>query len=143
MLEIPMPQAHLRTELNAMAVPKSQLLKPLPSRVAKRKRRKKKKPVLKSKCWFENTEIGFLLKKYCIVEYNLIHNISKENHLKINAEIIERVSYASANPFFKSRTFRLALLNFRVNGWVKRAKNSLYDDELSAIKVKLKEMGLG
>lgn len=78
------------------------------------------------------------------MEYNLIHNISKESRLKINAEIIERVSYSSNNPFFKSRMFRVALLNFRVNGWVKREeKSSLYEEEMAAIKAKLKEKGLG
>lgn len=76
------------------------------------------------------------------MEYNMIHDISKESHLKITAEIIERVSYSSDNPFFKSKMFRFALLDFRINGWVKRKKQSLFTEEISAIKTQLKSKGL-
>lgn len=143
MLVIQMPQAHSQEELRKRKVKKSQQLKPIPRQTVKRKRRKKRKPIPINRCRFESTEIGFLLKRYCIVEYNLIYSIAKENHIKINADIIERVSYASDNPFFKSNAYRLALLSFRVNGWVKRKVSSVYDDEMKIIVAKLKERGLG
>lgn len=67
--------------------------------------------------------------------------MSSELNVQISPELIEKVSYSSPNPIFKSRGFRVALLDFRVNGYVKFSGN-VVDEEIRLIVSKLKERGL-
>lgn len=112
----------------------------------KKKRRKKKtkqrgEENQREKCNFSDTRIGMLLRYCCRAEYNVLTEMSSELNVQISPELIEKVSYSSPNPIFKSRGFRVALLDFRVNGYVKFSGN-VVDEEIRLIVSKLKERGL-
>ena len=110
----------------------------------KHKRRRKKKPNVVGKtrkCKFDETQIGILMKYSCRVEYDLLLSMVKETKLRITPELIEQLSFSSTNPMFKTRMFRIALLNFKVKGFVKYEKN-LVEEELGLIIERLKERGL-
>lgn len=81
------------------------------------------------------------MKFLCRVEYELLISMAKETKLGITPELIEQLSYSSTNPMFKTRIFRIALLDFKVKGFVKYKKN-LAEEELKLIIAKLKERGL-
>lgn len=108
----------------------------------KKKRRKKVNIVEQQKtCNFENTRLGFELKALCREEYLLLDNMTKETKLQITPGLIEQISYSSSNPYFKTRAFRIALLDFKVHGY--RLTNfKKTDEEIRLITIKLKERGL-
>lgn len=111
----------------------------------KRRRKRKTKPReaenQKGRYNFSDTRIGILLKYCCRAEYNVLTAMPSELNTQISPELIEKVSYSSANPIFKSRGFRIALLDFRVNGYAKFTGNVI-DEEIRLIVSKLKERGL-
>lgn len=111
----------------------------------KRRRKRQSKPRKEEsqgeRCNFSETRIGMLLRYCCRPEYNVLTSMSSELNVQISSELIEKVSYQSSNPIFKSRGFRIALLDFRVNGYTKFAGN-VVDEEIRLIVSKLKERGL-
>lgn len=143
MLTIPMPQAYSQKQLKELKIAKNQIIQP--KKVAKkRKRRKRKKTTQKEpvkKCKFELTRIGLLMKYLARTEYDLLMEMSKSTGATLTPLLIEQVTYASDNPLFKSKTFRVALLDFRVNG-LKPYKLDSTSEELRLIKLKLQERGL-
>lgn len=74
-------------------------------------------------------------------EYDLLVSTQKEAGISLTAELIEQVSYSSKNPLFRSREFRVALLDFKVNGFKKFELNKT-SEELRLIKLHLQERGL-
>ena len=111
----------------------------------KNKRKKRRKPAnaaeKPSKCKFEETRLGILLRYACRTEYDLLVAMSKESKIAITPNLVEQISYSSCNPMFKTQTFRVALLSFRVKGFVKYEKN-LVEEEIRLLTAKLKERGL-
>lgn len=143
MLTIPMPQAYSQKQLKELKIAKNQIIQP--KRVVKRrKRRKRRKTTQKEpvkKCKFELTRIGLLMKHLARTEYDLLMEMSKSTGATLTPLLIEQVTYTSDNPLFKSKTFRVALLDFRVNG-LKPYKLDSTSEELRLIKLKLQERGL-
>lgn len=123
----------------------SEIILPRKKPKKRRKRRRKQTPKeaesQKERCDFSETRMGMLLRYCCRTEYNVLTAMSSELKVQVSPELIEKVSYSSHNPIFKSREFRVALLDFKVNGYVKFAGN-VADEEIKMIVSKLKERGL-
>ncbi len=63
---------------------------------------------------FLETRIGFLLAHKTPLEYRLL--IEASGVSAPNADLIEAISYVSLDPFFKTTTFRWALIEYRKSG---------------------------
>lgn len=117
-------------------------VKPKPKkRRRKRKTKQREAESQREKCNFADTRIGILLKYCCRAEFNVLTAMASELNVQISPELIEKVSHSSTSPIFKSRGFRIALLDFKVNGYTKFIGN-VVDEEIKLIVSKLKERGL-
>lgn len=81
------------------------------------------------------------MKHLARTEYDLLMSMSKSEGISLTSSLIEQITYTSDNPLFKTRMFRVALLDFRVNG-MKPYKLDSTSEELKLIKLKLQERGL-
>lgn len=94
---------------------KSKKPKRLPSNRPKPKARAKSKgraPRLKA---FDEVRLGHLMKYRAPIEYALIMEACT-SWRGPDADLIESISYASTNPFFRSVLFRRALIDYRIHG---------------------------
>lgn len=90
-----------------------------PPRKPKEERRKRKKrrrtgPKKKKLREFHETRLGYFIQHEAPLEYNIIMEVSGGR--EPNPDMIEGISYASLNPFFKKPKFRRALIEYRKNG---------------------------
>ena len=80
--------------------------------------------------------LGYLMKRITPLEYGFIMEISGT---KPKLDLIERISYASIHPFFKSEKFRNALILYRRYGLrppvTALPKKTAYS-EVSAVRLK-------
>lgn len=83
---------------------------------------------------FEETCLGWLLKYDAPIEYDILKSVS--GHSLPSAEEIERMSYMSLLPIFRSERFRLALIDYRIYGLgaEKETRYDRGDAELGVIK---------
>lgn len=78
-------------------------------RVKKKKRHKKRK--------FSETRLGFMLAHEVPFEYQLILNTSRLMKMPYpTAQLIEAISYASPEPFFRKQKFWRCLMDYRKYG---------------------------
>lgn len=78
-------------------------------RTGRRKRRGDRKKRL-----FEETSIGYFLKRYAPLEYSLIVKASAP--APPSPVLIERIGYASLSPIFRTERFHKALIRYRRDG---------------------------
>jgi hypothetical protein len=69
----------------------------------------------KTKRPFDETRVGYFLKREAPVEYRLIMN-SINFQAAPSAALIEEIGYASDNPLFKKPKFRRSLISYRKKG---------------------------
>lgn len=83
---------------------------------------------------FEKTCLGWLLKYEAPIEYDILRSVSGRS--LPSAEEIERMSYMSLLPIFRSKRFRLALIDYRIYGLgaEKETRYDRGDAELGVIK---------
>lgn len=88
--------------------------KNLPSNRPREKRPSKNKGRAPRRKAFEEVRLGHLMKYRAPLEYALIMESATAG--APNADLIESISYASINPFFRTILFRRALIDYRING---------------------------
>lgn len=64
---------------------------------------------------FDEVPLGYSLRMNTPLEYDLIMQVVGSNGVP-DADLIEAISYASTNPFFRTELFRLQLIKYRKNG---------------------------
>lgn len=85
-----------------------------PHRKWKPKRQPKKRGRKKLIRAFEATTFGSSLKLNAPLEYDMIMEITVNG--APDADLIEQISYASMNPYFRGKIFRRLLIQYRQNG---------------------------
>lgn len=86
-----------------------------PGRKPKRKAPPKKRGKKRIPRQFDEVPLGYYLRLYAPLEYDLILNTVQSNGAP-DADLIEAVSYSSTNPFFRGDQFRQALITYRNEG---------------------------
>lgn len=94
--------------------------------------KKKKVGRKKIKRSFPETFIGFVLAHRTPLEYRLILEASGDS--APSADLIEAVSYASLDPYFRSAEFRKALLSYRRTGLYTKPIRTSLERELYFIR---------
>lgn len=87
----------------------------LPSNRPKPKAKAKNKGRAPRRKAFEEVRLGHLMKYRAPLEYALVME-SCTKWKGPDADLIESISYASTNPFFRSVLFRRALIDYRIHG---------------------------
>lgn len=64
---------------------------------------------------FDEVQLGYHLRLKAPLEYDLIMQVVGSNGVP-DADLIEAVSYSSANPFFRTEEFRWMLIRYRKEG---------------------------
>ncbi|MDD6104120.1 MAG: hypothetical protein PUB73_05890 [Bacteroidales bacterium] len=95
--------------------------------------RKKRKGKKRTKRNFNETRIGFLLEHQTPLEYRIL--LEASGVLAPTADLIETISYASLDPFFRTDEFRQALMEYRQVGlYPKYRTKTNINKELDYIK---------
>ena len=129
MLKIELPEPRLTEELTWRN-------KPILRRPRKpRPKRRKRKPAGRIRLSkFGDTPVGRIIRAECPHEWDLLASLS----VKITPEMIERISYSSGNPGFRTERFRLALQDYWQYGCkTPNAVTSTVEDELDMIRKRL------
>lgn len=108
---------------------------PSPKPKYKKKKRKTKTKRIKP-VRFVETQLGHFLYYRCPIEYKLITDLYKRKR-RIDANLVEQVSYASDNAEFKTEKFREALRDFRSYG-LRTPNPVIFDMETEVRHIKLK-----
>ena len=85
-----------------------------PNRKWKPKRQTKERGRKKLIRAFETTTFGNSLKLNAPLEYDMIMEVTVNG--APDADLIEQISYASMNPYFRGKIFRRLLIQYRQNG---------------------------
>lgn len=86
--------------------------KKLPSNRPKPKKGRGRDPRRKA---FDEIRLGYLMKHRAPLEFSVIME-SCGRSMRPDADMIEILSYASTNRFFRTVLFRRALIDYRING---------------------------
>ena len=106
----------------------------------RKKRRKKAKRRDRSRCKFEQTPVGYLIKHACPLEWSMIEKLQENGIRRITPNFLESLCYTSESLVFKTETYRKALIDYRKHGLSTRDKKEFdVEDELRFIKSKLGE----
>lgn len=94
-------------------VPKKRRKKPGPKPKPKPPLKKRGRKRIKRR--FDEVQIGYHTRLQAPLEYDLIMQVVGPNGTP-DADLVEAISYSSANPFFKTEEFRRMLIRYRKDG---------------------------